>query len=298
MGRSMPENQKMPSKKQLIDNMKTRLILGLLALVLVMIAASGIVDRPGREYLNQSMTRTLVTFGIARALNGVISVAQGTEVAIEPAGVGVNFAPGEILDPVNDMIERFSWVMLSASASLGLQQLLSELSEWLPVTLIYAASGVALLLVLLFYERTGEGVSSFVLRLFVLLTIARFLIPAVSFTAEAIHAGFLEPRYDVAMERLERASDRIGNINESTLPGQDEEDASRSIFDKLAQMYGSAQSSLDVDKRLNRYKEVAAEITSSSVELIVIFLFQTLLLPLALVWFGTFLFRSTISLLR
>jgi hypothetical protein len=98
------------------------------------------------------------------------------------------------------------------------------------------------------------------------------------------------------MERLERASDRIGNINESTLPGQD--DASKGIFDKLAQMYGSAQSSLDVDKRLNRYKEVAAEITSSSVELIVIFLFQTLLLPLALVWFGAFLFRSMISLLR
>ncbi|MGD9095689.1 MAG: hypothetical protein PVJ58_07250, partial [Chromatiales bacterium] len=263
---------------------------------LIMVAASGIVDRTGREYLNESMTRTLVTFGIARALNGVISVAQGTEVAIEPAGVGVNFAPGEILDPVNDMIERFSWVMLSASASLGLQQLLSELSEWLPVTMIYAASGLALLLMLLLYERTSEGVRSFVLRLFLLLTIARFLIPAVSFTAEAIHAGFLEPRYDVAMERLERASDRIGNINESTLPGQD--DASKGIFDKLAQMYGSAQSSLDVDKRLNRYKEVAAEITSSSVELIVIFLFQTLLLPLALVWFGAFLFRSMISLLR
>jgi hypothetical protein len=162
--------------------------------------------------------------------------------------------------------------------------------------MIYAASGLALLLMLLLYERTSEGVRSFVLRLFLLLTIARFLIPAVSFTAEAIHAGFLEPRYDVAMERLERASDRIGNINESTLPGQD--DASKGIFDKLAQMYGSAQSSLDVDKRLNRYKEVAAEITSSSVELIVIFLFQTLLLPLALVWFGAFLFRSMISLLR
>ena len=127
MGRSMPENQKMPSKKRLIENLNTRLILGLVSIVLIMIAASGIVDRTGREYLNESMTRTLVTFGIARALNGVISVAQGTEVAIEPAGVGVNFAPGEILDPVNDMIERFSWVMLSASASLGLQQFLSEL---------------------------------------------------------------------------------------------------------------------------------------------------------------------------
>jgi hypothetical protein len=63
-------------------------------------------------------------------------------------------------------------------------------------------------------------------------------------------------------------------------------------------MYGSAQSSLDIDKRLTKYREVAAEITSSSVELIVIFLFQTLLLPLAIVWFGAFLFRSTMRLLR
>ena len=291
----MPENQKMQPKKQLIDSRTTRLVLGLVTIISVLVAASGIADRHGREYLEQSMARTLVTFGIARALNGVISVAQGTEVAFEPAGVGVNFAPGEILDPVNDMIERFSWVMLSASASLGLQQLLSELSEWLPVMLIYAVSGIALLLVLLLYDRTAEGVRLFVLRLFVLLTIARFLIPAVAFSAEMIHTGFLEPRYDVAVARLEQASDRIGNLNESAMPGQPDEEG---IFDKLARMYGSAQSSLDIDKRLTKYREVAAEITSSSVELIVIFLFQTLLLPLAIVWFGAFLFRSTMRLLR
>ena len=296
MGRSMPENQKMPSRKQLIENSKTRLILGLLVLLAVATAASGIVDRHGRQYLEQSMSRTLVTFGIARALNGVISVAQGTEVAIEPAGVGVNFAPGEILDPVNDMIERFSWVMLSASASLGLQQLLSEFSEWFPVTLIYSVSGAALLIVLLLHDRIAEGVRLFVLRLFILLTIARFLIPVVAFTAETIHTGFLEPRYDSAVERLERASDRIGDANAMTPGGQ--QDESDGIFDRLVQMYGSAQSSLDIDKRLNRYREVAAEITTSSVELIVIFLFQTLLLPFTVVWFGTFLFRSTMRLLR
>lgn len=291
----MPENQKMQPKKQLIESSSTRLVLGLVTIIFVMAAASGIADRHGRDYLEQSMARTLVTFGIARALNGVISVAQGTEVAIEPAGVGVNFAPGQILDPVNDMIERFSWVMLSASASLGLQQLLSELSEWLPLMLIYAVSGITLLLVLLLYDRTAEGVRLFVLRLFLLLTIARFLIPAVAFSAEMIHTGFLEPRYDVAVARLEKARDRLGNLNESTMPGQPDEE---SIFDKLAKMYGSAQSSLDIDKRLTKYREVAAEITSSSVELIVIFLFQTLLLPLAIVWFGAFLFRSTMRLLR
>ena len=53
MGRSMPENQKMPSKKRLIENLNTRLILGLVSIVLIMVAASGIVDRTGREALVQ-----------------------------------------------------------------------------------------------------------------------------------------------------------------------------------------------------------------------------------------------------
>ena len=69
-------------------------------------------------------------FAMARGLNGVISVAQGTSVAIQPAGVGVMLAPGELLDPVNDLVEQFSTVMLFASASLGLQRLLIGMSGW------------------------------------------------------------------------------------------------------------------------------------------------------------------------
>jgi hypothetical protein len=293
----MPVSQKMQHETKLMEKPSTRLVLAVFVLLSLLLAATGMADRSGREYLNNSMKRTLVTFGIARTINGVISVAQGTEVAIEPAGIGVNFAPGEILDPVNDMIERFSWVMLSASASLGLQQLLSELSQWFPVTLIYAVSGFGLLLVLLLYSRTPDGVRLFVLRLFVLLTIARFLIPVVSLTAESIHSGFLEPRYDAAVAKLESASDRIGSLNEATLPGQRQQE-SGSVLDSLRQLVDSAQASLDIEERLNKYKEVASEITNTSVELIVIFLFQTLLLPLAVVWFGAFLFRSTMRLLR
>ena len=287
----------MQHETKLMEKPSTRFVLAVFVLLSLLLAATGMADRSGREYLNNSMKRTLVTFGIARTINGVISVAQGTEVAIEPAGIGVNFAPGEILDPVNDMIERFSWVMLSASASLGLQQLLSELSQWFPVTLIYAVSGFGLLLVLLLYSRTPDGVRLFVLRLFVLLTIARFLIPVVSLTAESIHSGFLEPRYDAAVAKLESASDRIGSLNEATLPGQRQQE-SGSVLDSLRQLVDSAQASLDIEERLNKYKEVASEITNTSVELIVIFLFQTLLLPLAVVWFGAFLFRSTMRLLR
>src|SRR5688572_8008496 len=78
------------------------------------------MDTYAEEQVEAALQRALVAFAIARGLNMVISVAQGTEIAIQPAGVGVKLAPGELLDPVNDLIEQFSTVMLFAAASLGL----------------------------------------------------------------------------------------------------------------------------------------------------------------------------------
>lgn len=51
-------------------------------------------------------------------------MAQGTEVAVEPAGVGVTSAPAQALDPINELIEQFSLLMLGASVSIGLQRAL------------------------------------------------------------------------------------------------------------------------------------------------------------------------------
>ena len=78
--------------------------------------------------------RAFVTFALARTLNGVISAVQGTEVALQPAGVGVTLTPGEILDPVNDLVERFSWIMLGATISLGIQNVLLDVSAWWDIT--------------------------------------------------------------------------------------------------------------------------------------------------------------------
>ena len=97
----------------------------LLSVVLALIPAT---DEVGQSHVDTAFKRALVGYALARGLNGAISVAQGTEVAIQPAGVGVNFTPGQILDPVNDLVERFSWIMMLASSSLGIQKVLLSMS--------------------------------------------------------------------------------------------------------------------------------------------------------------------------
>jgi len=93
-----------------------------LILVVTAVAWWPSLDAHGNATVDAAFKRALVTWAIARGLNGVLSVAQGTEVAIQPAGIGVNFAPGEILDPINDLVERFSWIMMLAASSLGVQR--------------------------------------------------------------------------------------------------------------------------------------------------------------------------------
>ena len=95
----------------------TRCLLSAVLLGVLAVALSGVLDRPAGRYTEAALARAMVTYGVARSLNGVISVVQETEVALSPAGVGVTLAPGQLLDPVNDLIERFSWVMLASFAS-------------------------------------------------------------------------------------------------------------------------------------------------------------------------------------
>ncbi len=281
----------------LFSNRWRRVVFSLFIVTAVAVAASGIADRFGLRYLEGGMKRALVTFGISRTLNGVISVAQGTEVAIEPAGIGINFAPGQILDPVNDLVERFSWVMLTASASLGLQKLLLELFKWSPVTILYAASGLVLLVMILLHQRVAPGVINFFVRFFVMLTIVRFLLPVLSVSAEMIHEGFLQTKYDTAITALEKSGEDIGRLNRQGLSASDAE-ASDGFFDVFGSLIGSAKSGFNLESRFQQYKKVAGELTTTSIELIVIFLFQTIVLPLAMLFFGRFAFTSTMRMLK
>ena len=91
------------------------------ALVAIMVACSWLspFDTTANAQLDAGLKRAAATYASARLLNGAISVVQGTQISAAPAGMGMTFAPGEILDPLNDLVEQFSQVMLVAINDLG-----------------------------------------------------------------------------------------------------------------------------------------------------------------------------------
>jgi len=261
-----------------------KLLLSLCGLLLLGLAHGGWLDVTGREYTEAGFKRALVTFGIARGLNGVISVAQGTEVAFQPAGVGVNFAPGQILDPANDLIERFSWIMLLSSTSLGLQRVLLEMAAWGGYTwLVTLVAGLALIALWWWPRRLGAHSRQILIQAAMLLLVVRFAIPVIALAGEGVYELFLQPRYAASTVELEQSARRIGRINESTRR-QLEQEGSPGLLDRAQQAYDSMIGSLDIEARAAELRATVARISEHTIDLIVVFVLQTILLPLLFLW--------------
>jgi hypothetical protein len=79
------------------------------------------VDSAATEYVDDGLKRAASAFARARTFNAIVSVFRESALQVEPGGIGVTIAAGAALDPINDLVERFSWVMLASMTSLGIQ---------------------------------------------------------------------------------------------------------------------------------------------------------------------------------
>ncbi len=239
------------------------------------------VDAFAETQIEAGLQRALVAFALARALNGVISVAQSTELALQPAGIGVAVNPGELLDPVNDLVEQFSTVMLVAAGSLGLQRLLVGISAWMPLQIAVIGT-LAAWLALTF--MTMPRVLRLARNTALLLLLLRFAVPASALASEAAYRVFLEPEYAASSAAIERAKDDLLAQSKEVEPEQPP--AGLSLGERAQAWLDQKAKSLDVRRHLEALEVTATEITGHVVNLIAVFVVQTVVLPLLFLWLG------------
>ncbi len=259
---------------------KANVLITLFLLIASGLIISQVLDERGQEYTNEALKRSLITFGAARALNGVISVAQGTEIALQPAGIGLTFTPGQILDPINDLVERFSWVMLLSSASIGTQKILLTISAWpwfSGFTLLMITTAITTLWL---PAVRYAGVKKIALKIALIAIVLRLSVPCIAILSEGVYQLFLAPQYTEATQQLQHTTESLGRINKETRDSLAPQPSDDSFLGSVKQLYNSATENIDIDAQLEHYKTAAAEASEHLVNLIVVFAFQTVLLPL------------------
>jgi len=254
-----------------------------LAVFAAVAALSGLIDDTGRRYADEAFSRALITFAVARTLNGVISVAQGTEIAIEPGGVGVNFTVGQVLDPINDLVERFSAVMLVATSSLGLQNILLRMTTWWGTSLALVLAVVFTLVALWWPKLDQSTLRPLALRVLLVTVFLRFAVPILVIGSNLVFDTFLAAEQAAASQALDATRSEIELINENVaMPESDAEN--QSVIERLGSMLDSSLDALNIGDRLDRLRDRVSNVSEHIINLIVIFLLQTIILPLVFLW--------------
>ena len=242
------------------------------------------IERVANDQLDAGLKRALISFAAARTLNAVISVAQGTELAIQPVGIGVNFAPGQILDPVNDLVEQFSALMLTASIAFGVQKVLLSIgSHWL-ISLV--VTGFTVLWGALFLlHRSPDWLS----RIVVVLLMVRFAIPAAAIGSDMAFRHFMADDYQASQKSIDMTAGQVEKLRPSA-PAVPE---NQSMIDKFKGLLKSQ--SAEWKAGVEHIKGSIEQVTEHIVKLIAIFLLQTLVIPVVLLWM---LYRLSTSVFR
>ena len=157
-------------------------------------------DAAAQVYVQDGLKRSLTTFATARALDAVISAAQGTEASAELV-VGLTFAPGQLLDPVNDLIEQFSALMLAASVAFGAQRLLIEVGAYWAVSLLLTVLALGWAA----YRWRDQRRAPWLSRLVLVTLFVRFAMPLVALGSEQTYRLFMADEYAAAQATIEQS---------------------------------------------------------------------------------------------
>ena len=119
------------------------------------------------------------------------------------------------------------------------------------------------------------------MKVFLIAAFLRFALPILIVGTHIVFSGFLESEHDAAAAVLEATSSEIEEFSqEETEPLGDD----ASFAERLGDMWDSSMRQLDVSGRIERLKESASNASEQIVNLIVIFVLQTIILPLAFLW--------------
>ena len=195
-----------------------------IVLSLVLFFSSGIqlpvLDSNADAYFRDSITKAGVSYGVSRVINATVSVIQQSSLELEPAGIGMSLAVGQVVDPINDLVERLSNVLVMAIVSLGVQELAYEIS----ITIVPRLIAVLLFILSLLVWFRNDRVFLFrrvMVSALVIVTIARFCLPISSMANEFLQEAFFDEKITEANEKLTASTSELSKMENIELPKAD-----------------------------------------------------------------------------
>jgi len=241
-----------------------------------------VLDSTADTYFRDSISKAGISYATCRIINATVSIIKESSLELEPAGIGLSLAVGQAVDPINDMVERLSNVLVISITSLGVQELTYEISLTLAPQIL--ALFLLILSILIWFKNDRVfKLQKIIMSIFIITSIARFCLPVSSKANEFLQEHFFEQKILAANEELAHGIADLDKLKEVTPPKYDgflETIENSASYLKQKSIDFKKAVAITLENR-NIIVENLLELTFLYVGIVVI---QVLVLPLLIFW--------------
>lgn len=295
-----------------IKTHKSKLLILLISVIALFIAFTPALDIQAKSIIDKAFTQALIVFASAKALNAAISIAQGSELNLFFATIAV----GQFLDPLNDLVEQFSLIMLASLVSLGIQKILMGFVANSSFNLLLAFNLIVLNLLLFIRFKNDDKFRLLFFKLTVVLVFLRFAVPLMAYANNAIYEYSIKPQYNIEQlnGNVEDAKEKVNKMTNDAIEQKEEKSFMSSIKEKFISSEVDDEVTNNTIKQKEEEKSIFSKLkekftekdiektTDDSsvyiVDLIIVFIFQTILLPLVFLIMIYFCVKSIFTFRR
>lgn len=252
----------------------SKALISIFIVLLVALSSTRVLDDYVDDYTTESITNAAITYATARGINALVSLLQSTEVE---AGVVVSgsITVGELLDPLNDMVERFSTVMTWVLASLAAQKVLLLFASHELFLYLVAVLGMSTLLLLFYGPPRAQNLF---FKLFLVVVFIRFALGLAVALNSGVDYLFIDQQRQVNDGEIKNFKSNIISIE------TDDEFDTDSIKDSTIAFWKG----LSIEE-LNRRISLGIE---NFINLVAIYLLKSILFPLCFFYAAIFIVRK------
>lgn len=258
-----------------------------LALYAASFARLPVIDEQAESYFLESIQSATLAYATIRGVNAIVSVLKESRLELSPAGIGVSLAAGQILDPIDDMTERLSSVVVTAIVSIGIQKIGYEIGK----SVSFQVVAIALLFFIPAIWLNIRGytrILKWILKGCLLLMLLRFMLPLSAMLSDTLYEGMLRPNIEAAVQNLSVVS------SDQEALSSFEQNSGDGFFSSMS---GSATDKIKATreafvKMVDNAENIIASLVSLTTAYAAIFIIQTLVLPLLMIWLLLAVVRS------
>ncbi len=170
--------------------------------VLVLISWLEFLDTVAADYIANVMVEAFTSFGAAKVINSTVSLLKHIEISALIMTINI----GQVLDPMDRLVQQYAYLMKLSIASLIVQNILIQIVSSTFFKILLTVSGIYLIYSL---AIKGSGGTVFPFKLFMFTVLLRFLIVLSVSSSITVDYMLLDSLVQDRMVPIERVAESI-----------------------------------------------------------------------------------------